>query len=158
MSENILPPFFYGQSEHKINSKGQAAMPARFRAVLSPEALAQGFVLLRGEAPCIYCYTHGEFRDVVARVMADEETRNDAAFLRDFFEQVYAVDMDSQGRIVIPAELRAAAGISGSAVVFIGHNDRVEIWDASRREGARKASRTGTEDKRERMARRIFGP
>lgn len=150
--------FFYGSSEHRINAKGQVAVPARFRSVLSDEALAQGFVLVRGEAPCIYLYTHDQFRVIVDRVMADEEMRSDAAFLRDFFEQIYAVDPDSQGRIVLPAMLRDEVGITGSDVVFIGHDDRVEIWDAEARRTERAESRARHEEKRNRMARRIFGP
>lgn len=151
-------PFFYGRSEHRINAKGQVAVPARFRAVLSPEAIAQGFVLLRGEDACIYCYTHDEFRHVVERVTTDEETRHDAEFLRDFFEQVYAVDVDAQGRIVIPGDLRKEAGVNGAEVVFIGHSDRIEIWDAETRRAARERTRDEYEDKRSRLARRIFGP
>jgi len=150
--------FFYGRSEHRINAKGQVAVPARFRSVLSEEALAQGFVLLRGEASCIYLYTHDQFREIVDRVMGDEEMRADAGFLRDFFEQVYAVEPDSQGRIVLPAELRTEVGIQGADVVFIGHDDRVEIWDAEARRADRADSRDRYEEKRGRLARRIFGP
>jgi len=133
-------------------------VPARFRAVLSGEDRKRGLVLLRGEAPCIYGYTHEQFREIVDRIMSDEETRGDAEFLRDFFEEVYAVDLDSQGRIVIPGELRRDAAIKGSDVVFIGHNDRIEIWDAGERLRGRETSRDEYERKRGRHARRIFGP
>ncbi|MBN1256260.1 MAG: hypothetical protein JXA52_00995 [Planctomycetes bacterium] len=157
MPEPVDQPFFYGCNTHRINAKGQVAVPARLRSVLSSEALAQGFVLLRGEETCIYCYTHAQFRKIVEQVMSEDETRTDAAFLRDFFEQVYAVDADAQGRIVIPGELRREAGISSTEVVFIGHNDRVEIWDASLRKKLRKQSKPEYDEKRARLARRIFG-
>lgn len=157
MSDAAGTPYFYGRSDHRLNTKGQVAIPARFRSVLTAEALERGFVLLQGEAPCIYCYTHDQFREIVDRVMGEEETRGDADFLREFFEQVFAVDVDSQGRIVLPAQLREEVGISGKEVCFIGHNDRIEIWDAGVRGQERKRTREEYEAKRGRLARRIFG-
>lgn len=151
-------PFFYGRSEHRINAKGQVAVPARLRAAVPGEQLAQGLVLLRGEPACIYCYTHEQFRQVVQRVTADEETRSDAEFLRRFFEEVYAVDVDSQGRIVLPADLRNCVGMTGETVTFIGHDDRVEIWDTQARSAERDATELDYEEKRSRLARRFFGP
>jgi MraZ protein len=158
LKQGAPKPYFYGRSEHRINAKGQVAVPARFRSVLAPEVLERGFVLLRGEEPCVYCYTHDQFTEVVDRVMSDPEVRDDADFLRDFFEQVYAVDVDSQGRVVIPGELREEAGLKTSEVVFIGHRDRVEIWDAEARRADREESRKEYAEKRGRLARRIFGP
>jgi division/cell wall cluster transcriptional repressor MraZ len=124
---------------------------------LPDEELEKGFVLLKGEKECIYCYTHEHFRTIVDRVMGDEETRGDADFLRDFFEQVYAVDVDSQGRVVIASELRQEVGISGEAVVFIGHNDRIEIWDSDARKADRELAKADYQQKRSRLSRRIFG-
>ncbi|GEM_PF-1441382 len=158
MVEREARPFFYGRCEHRINDKGQVAMPARFRAVIPEPELDKGFVLVRGEAPCLYCYTHAQFRSIVDRVMSDDQTRADPDFLRDFFEDAHAVDVDAQGRLVIPAALREAAQIRGDTVVFLGHNDRVEIWDARIRGSARSASEPATQEKRAGLARRIFGP
>jgi MraZ protein len=150
--------FFYGSSEHKLNAKGQVAVPARFRSVLPAETLAQGFVLLLGEEACLYCYTHIQFREIVERVRTDPETGGDAEFLRAFFEQVHAVDIDSQGRIVIPGDLREAAGFSSGRLVFLGHNDRIELWDAEARAERRRETAEEFGQKRQRVARRLFGP
>ncbi|MHC4870375.1 MAG: division/cell wall cluster transcriptional repressor MraZ [Planctomycetota bacterium] len=150
--------FFYGRSDHKLNAKGQVAVPARFRAMISDQDQQQGLVLIKGEAECVYCYTHSQFREIVDRVMTEDETRNDADFLRDFFEEVYSVDFDSQGRFVLPAELRNQAGICSKDVVFIGHNDRIEIWDAERRKKDRGDTQVDFGEKRSRLARRVFGP
>ncbi|MHC4887431.1 MAG: division/cell wall cluster transcriptional repressor MraZ [Planctomycetota bacterium] len=147
--------FFYGASEHRINAKGQVAYPARFR--VRAEGEESGVVLVCGEETCLYCYTHRQFQVVVDRLMEDEEVRGDADFLRDFFEAVYAVEFDSQGRIVIPALLREQGALTGRDVTFIGHRDRVELWDSALRSERRSASEKDSGRKRERLARRIFG-
>ncbi len=43
------------------------------------------------------------------------------------------VEVDSSGRIMLPAEVRAAAGID-KEVVIVGNTGRFEIWDAKRYE------------------------
>ena len=150
-------PFFYGRSENRINEKGQVALPARFRSALSEDEQKQGLVLIQGEAECLYAYTHQQFRVIADRVREDAATRDDAGFLRDFFESAHGVDLDPQGRLVIPAELRAKAGLAGPEIIFIGHDDRIEIWDAASRRTERERTSTEFESKRRAQARRIFG-
>lgn len=158
MEPETLQPFFYGRSEHRINAKGQVSLPARFRSLLTEDDTRQGLVLIQGEAQCIYIYTHRQFRSIVERVRKDPATRDDAAFLRDFFESAYGVDLDAQGRIVIPAEIRASAGITETDVVFIGHDDRIEVWDRASRHAEQERTSATFSEKRATQARRIFGP
>ncbi len=156
--ENNNLAYFYGRSNHKLNAKSQVAIPSRFRAMISEEDLKQGLVLIRGEGKCIYCYTHSQFRKIVDEVMTNDETRDDAEFLRNFFEETFAVDLDSQGRVVLPVDLRNQADMTSKEIVFIGHNDRIEIWDAEIRNTNKEKSKTNFDKKRSITARKIFGP
>lgn len=149
-------PFFYGCSEHRIQAKGQVALPMRYRAILSPEAIAKGFVLVEGEAPCIYMYTHDEFGRVKDRVRKIAEENGDPEFFRCFMEGAVAVDLDTQGRFVLPQELREKVGIRGDRVLFLGMDDRIELWDVEHRQEVMR-SRSAFEEQRRVHARRIFG-
>jgi MraZ protein len=51
--------------------------------------------------------------------------------LRHFFSQATQVDVDKQGRINIPANLRTFADLSKNCVI-VGVSDRIEIWDETK--------------------------
>ncbi len=148
--------FYYGCAENKLNAKGQVAMPARFRAALSSEEQNGNFVLIRGEAHCLYMYTHAQFAAVKENARRVAAETGDSAFFRAFLAEAHAVDIDTQGRFVLPQQLMRQAGISGPGVTFVGVDDRVEIWDPARyEEVARKGERY--EEQRRSAAKRIFG-
>ena len=50
---------------------------------------------------------------------------------RRFFGMAFEVELDAQGRIVIPAKFRQYAGLNGEAML-IGARDRFEIWSSER--------------------------
>jgi MraZ protein len=149
-------PFFYGSSKHRLNAKGQIAMPKRFRTVVGEEAPEKGFVLVLGERDCIYMYTHQQFGEVKERVRVIAKEENDQEFFRAFLESAHAVDLDRQGRFVLPGTLRKRAGMKGPEVLFIGMDDRIEIWAPHKREDQR-IDIAAYEERRQVQARRIFG-
>ncbi len=53
------------------------------------------------------------------------------AFSRLFYAQAQPAELDSQGRIRIPAELSALAGL-GREAILLGVQDHLEIWDRVR--------------------------
>lgn len=48
-----------------------------------------------------------------------------------FFSSIFPAEEDGQGRVVLPARLRAMAGIKKD-VVTIGRGKRLEIWSAEK--------------------------
>lgn len=149
-------PFFYGSSENRLNTKGQVAIPVRFRTVLPRDLADEGFVLVPGEGECLYMYTHRQFGEIRARVREVAVESGDPEFIRAFLASAHAVELDSQGRFVLPAALREAAGIAGPEVLFLGMDDRIELWCPQKR---RAAAGSGEEyqQRRSQNARRIFG-
>lgn len=149
-------PFFYGSAENRLSDKGQVAIPKRFRAVVPPEQLQEGFVVIQGEDECLYMYTHRQFGEIKGRVRALAKEESDPEFFRRFMENAYPVDLDAQGRFVLPGELRRDAGIAGPKVLFIGMDERIEIWSPEKRQASRVVG--GEYEKRRKMqAKRIFG-
>lgn len=150
-------PYYYGSAENKLNSKGQVAIPARFRAVLPDEEKNTNYVIIRGEnARCLYMYTHRQFGVIKNNVRQVALECADREFFRDFMAAACSVDIDTQGRFVLPQTLMREAGIAGPGILFLGVDDRIELWDpgvyASRHEQAEKF-----EEIRRSAARKIFG-
>ncbi|HST90497.1 MAG TPA: division/cell wall cluster transcriptional repressor MraZ, partial [Ktedonobacterales bacterium] len=59
------------------------------------------------------------------------DTRKRHAVERQFFAAAFEVELDAQGRIVIPPKLRKYAGLNGEAMI-VGARDRFEIWSSER--------------------------
>lgn len=118
---------FVGEFQHRINAKNQVAIPARFRVVVPEDERKKGFYLVRSSPDCLYLYTHSE---VVERVRQASALMTPAR-RRQITRRIAPVEMDGQGRILIPAEFKKAAGIRKD-VVFIGNVNRVELWAPER--------------------------
>ena len=99
-------------------------MPARFRDRLSGE-----LILTRGNDGCLYLFTEESWEPLAAKLNAlptgDEDARN---LRRAVFSSAEPVELDKQGRVIIPDHLRQYAGISGD-VSIIGLGEYIEIWD-----------------------------
>ncbi len=113
-----------GTHSYQLDPKGRISLPSRFR-----EALGDGGVLTLGQDGCLFCFPRGEWQrrseEVRNQPLSDAQSR---AYARMFFGKAEAVDLDAQGRLVIPQRLRAEAGIAKD-VVMLGVFDRMEIWD-----------------------------
>ena len=117
---------FLGEFEHTIDAKGRMAVPAKFRAQID-----RGAVISKGKGTCLSVYTQQQWDEKSAKLVA-EKTSDE---LRDFERRIYPsaneVELDTQGRMVIPAKLRAYAGLE-SEVTVAGVRDHFEIWDRAK--------------------------
>lgn len=154
MNETV--PFYYGCAENKLNAKGQVAIPARFRAALSEEEQNRNFVIIRGEPNCLYMYTHRQFAAIKENARRVAQKTGDSAFFRAFLAEAHAVDIDTQGRFVLPQQLMRRVGLAGPGVTFVGVDDRIEIWDPARYESD-SVDAPAYEEQRKAAAKRIFG-
>ena len=123
-----MPPRFTGSAEHALDDKGRLVIPARFR-----ERLGSGFFLtIARPDPCLALYPASTWADVCARLEA-APTKDDRfrRFVRHLFAHTEEATCDAQGRLVIPANLRAFAGMHRD-VVSLGSLTRVELWAKER--------------------------
>ena len=113
-----------GTHSYQLDPKGRVSLPSRFR-----EAFADGAVLTLGQDGCLFCFPRAEWdrRSGELRVLplSDAQAR---AYSRMFFGKAESVEIDAQGRLLIPQRLRQEVGIRKEAVV-LGVYDRMEIWD-----------------------------
>lgn len=112
-----------GKYQNSIDDKARMIVPARFREQLSLKC-----VLTRGIDSCLYIYPMNEWSVLMEKLsklpMSDPDAR---AFVRHFYANAVDVDIDRQGRLTIPSELRDWAGITKD-LVTIGLISRVEVW------------------------------
>ena len=114
---------FTGEYRHTVDDKGRIAVPAKFRA-----QLGEGAVVSRWLDPCLAIHTKAGFADLAAKAaalpMTDTRSRR---FQRRLFSGAAEVELDRQGRILLPAFLRDGIGLAGDAVI-VGSRDHAEIW------------------------------
>ncbi len=99
------------------------AIPARLR-----ESFNDGLVLSRGFEKCIVVYPLVEWNKVAEKLASLPTTQSKVRRInRSTFSSAFQQDMDGQGRVLIPPQLRDYAGINGDVVV-VGVNNYLEIW------------------------------
>lgn len=114
---------FIGEFQHSIDNKGRLIIPSKFR-----EGLGDSFVLTKGLDDCLFVYPLNEWRNFEEKLKSLPVSSRDArAFVRFFFSGATECELDKQGRILLPANLREHANIEKDVVV-IGVSTRVEIW------------------------------
>lgn len=118
---------FMGEYQHSLDSKGRLIVPARFR-----EGLGDTFIVTRGLDHCLFAYPMPEWNHVEEKLKSLPLTQSDArAFVRFFFSGATECEMDKQGRIMLPANLREY-GEMEKEVVSVGVSTRVEFWSRTR--------------------------
>ena len=114
---------FMGEYNHTIDTKGRLIVPAKFR-----ETLGEHFVITKGLDGCLFVYDNSEWELFEQKLKSLPITNKDARqFVRFFLAGAATVEVDKQGRILVPSVLREFAGIEKD-VVMVGVGSRVEIW------------------------------
>ncbi len=114
---------FMGEYQHTIDTKGRLIVPSKFR-----EQLGEEFVVTKGLDGCLFVYSQDEWKNIEQSFREKPLTSKDARkFMRFFFAGACTCEVDKQGRILIPPNLREYAGIEKD-VVSVGVFSRVEIW------------------------------
>jgi len=118
---------FTGEYRHTIDGKGRVAVPARFRAQLD-----DGAFVSRWLDNCLAIFPRAAWDDLAAKVAA-LPTGNASAreFGRFLFGSAFEVELDAQGRLLLPATLRSWSQLEGEAMV-VGARDHAEIWTPTR--------------------------
>jgi MraZ protein len=136
-----------GQYEHAIDAKGRTSLPARFRDVLSAQENAS-FVITSGLDPCLVAYPLDEWRAFEEKL--SKLPRFDAHVVklrRIYVSAAVEVQLDSQGRVLVPPSLRTYAGLE-KEVLWAGMGRYAELWSKER---WTRATET-TEDERRALA------
>ncbi|HLD28312.1 MAG TPA: division/cell wall cluster transcriptional repressor MraZ [Patescibacteria group bacterium] len=117
---------FIGQYSHNLDTKGRLAVPAKFRSDLKKA------VVTRGLDNCLFLYPKKEWDQLAQKLAVLPISKaNTRAFARLMLAGAMDVDVDKQGRIILPEYLREFAGLNKKTIIA-GLYNRLEIWDEAR--------------------------
>lgn len=125
-----------GTYECKIDAKGRLMVPSALKKQLLP-LLKDGFVLKRSVfQPCIELYPMSEWNTLMGKVnKLNRFKKKNNDFIRRFTAGVKTVEVDGNGRLLVPKDLVSFAGLEKEIVLSSAINI-VEIWDKAKYEKA----------------------
>lgn len=116
-----------GEYSHTLDAKGRIIIPSKFR-----EDLGESFIVTKGLDNCLFAYSKKEWNQFEEKLKAlpitNITTRN---FVRFFFSGATECEVDKQGRINLPQNLREYASLE-KEITIIGVATRVEIWNSQK--------------------------
>ena len=119
---------FIGSHDRTLDDKGRLVLPTNYRRDFD---VAGGGVLAPWDR-CIALWSRTEFPNVMAEVKAKVRHEDaDDDIVRLFQSRAADVQLDAQGRFVLPEGHRHHAGI-GREIKVLGQGERIEIWDLGR--------------------------
>ena len=124
MDEPRMSNMFIGEYHHSVDDKGRMAIPAKFRAILK-----QGAVVTKGLDNCLVIYPKDEWAKLAEKLSSLPISQaNTRAFARLMLAGAMDIELDKQGRMIIPEYLRSFAALS-KKVVIAGLYNRLELWE-----------------------------
>jgi MraZ protein len=119
---------WYGEYAHTLDDKSRFILPAKFREKIK-QLSDRRFYLTRGLERCLFFYHQEAWMRLEARLKTLSFTDRDSRFFNRFiFSGVQEIELDGQGRVVIPDYLKSFAAIKKD-VIIVGVSERIEIWD-----------------------------
>jgi MraZ protein len=132
---------FLGDYQHTLDAKGRVSLPAKFRAEMTGK-----LVIAKGLDDCLYVYPADEYTRFVEDLLANEDFDPRVRRVRRFFVAgAVEAELDSAGRIGLPAVLRDYAGLKKDVAVT-GNGNRIEIWDAEAWSAYNREAEAGIDD------------
>jgi len=117
---------FLGEYFHTFDTKNRISVPSKFR-----KDLGRVVVGTRGLDHCLYVYSRKAWEREAQTYAADVNGSSARRGLaRLFLAGSSEVEVDNNGRVLIPEHLKSFASIKERAVIA-GVADRVEIWEES---------------------------
>lgn len=119
----IMSKGLKGEYSHSVDAKGRLIVPSKLR-----EPLGVSFVVTKGMDKCLLAYPNNEWDLFEQQLNQLPKTNKQARELKRYFVGSAAdCEVDNQGRVLLPANLREFAGITKD-VMIVGMVDYVEIW------------------------------
>lgn len=119
---------FRGVSSLNLDAKGRIAIPTRYRDLLAASCASE-LVITVDKARCLLIYPRPTWLEIEEKLKSlpsfDEAARN---LQRLYIGNAHEIDMDGQGRVLLPQELRKFASLD-KKVALVGQINKFELWD-----------------------------
>jgi len=130
---------FYGEFYHQIDRKGRLVLPSKIRQI-AKNNFVDKFYITRGLDKCLFMFSEDEWKSQETKFKSMPFTKTESRkFNRMYFSGAIEVNVDKQGRILIPQYLKDFAEIKKD-VVIVGVSNRIEIWATDKWEEFYKSS------------------
>ena len=122
---------FRGVQHINLDAKGRLSVPARQRESLLDISAGSVVVTIDTQSSCLVMYPLREW-ERVERDVQDLPTLNPAVrrFQRLVLGYASDLDLDSNGRLLLPGALREYANLE-KRVVLVGQGNKLELWSES---------------------------
>lgn len=115
---------FIGEYKYNLDSKNRLAVPSKFR-----DLFKEGAVITKGLDNCLFIYTSKEWGKLVDKLSSLPISQaKSRAFSRLMLAGAMDVNLDAQGRVILPDYLKQFAGLN-KKVILAGLYNRLEVWD-----------------------------
>ena len=111
-----------GEYQHSLDSKGRLFIPAKLR-----DELGEVFFVTLSMERCLCAYSSENWQAFSDKVNAMPYVKQRK--MRPLFAHAARCELDSQGRALIPQNLREYARLTKSVTV-VGCNNHAELWDS----------------------------
>ncbi len=120
---------FSGSYEHTIDTKGRLSIPSKFRDILAQKYNSKNITLIV-EGKCLLAYPQSVWEKLLGQFesLSYFDTQLHNAQRRFLFKAHTDIEVDGQGRVLVPPALRQQVGLS-KEVVLIGTTNKFEVWD-----------------------------
>lgn len=129
--------FFRGINSINMDTKGRLAIPKKYRESIEEASESQLVATIDLNSPCLLIYTTDEWEVIERKLMSLPNMDPQARLVqRLLLGHASEMEMDSQGRILLPSMLREHAKLDKN-VILLGQGNKFELWsqeawDASR--------------------------
>lgn len=118
---------FMSEYNHSLDAKGRLIIPAKYR-----EELGNEFIVTKGLKDCLWVFPISGWETFMESLSTLPKINvNTGKLLRHFSAGATCCELDKQGRILLPANLRKFADLDKD-VVLAGVMERIEIWDKTK--------------------------
>ena len=111
-----------GEYQHSLDTKGRLFIPAKLR-----DELGEVFFITLSMDKCLCAYSAENWKVFSDKVSAMPFVKQRK--MRPLFAHAARCELDSQGRALIPQNLRDYAGLTTNVTV-VGCNNHAELWDS----------------------------
>lgn len=112
-----------GEYNHVLDTKGRIFIPSKLR-----EELGDTFYITISVDKCLSAYSAKDWQILSDKVSAMPYVKQRK--MRPLFAHAAKCDLDNQGRVLLPQNLRDYAGLEKNVTV-VGCNNHAEIWDTN---------------------------
>ena len=115
---------FFGEYKQLLDEKCRMRISAKLK-----RGLEKDYVITKGTNGCLFVFNKSYFETEFLEKLSKVPTFNASAQkpVRALLSSTYEVEEDSQGRFVLPTNLKEFAQISKN-IVLVGSGHRIEIW------------------------------